>query len=181
MPCPRPHCINGHADCRHHATPLAAQPRPVSTRTSRPRLLAAAALLAAPMLFAPLLAGPSAHAGELVYQPLNPAFGGYPANGQHLLAVANATNKHTEGGLGPSSLFDQSPLAQFNQTLERTVLSQLAAAATSKLTGSDGKLLPGTFSTANFTITVIDLGGGMLRITTVDKTTGASTSFEVAQ
>ncbi|MET0266671.1 MAG: curli assembly protein CsgF [Duganella sp.] len=120
-------------------------------------------------------------ATELVYQPVNPAFGGYPANGQHLLAMATATNKHVDNGLGRSSLFDQSPLAQFNQTLERTVLSQLAAAATSKLTGADGKLLPGTFSTANFTITVVDLGGGMLRITTTDKTTGATTSFEVAQ
>ncbi|MET0320569.1 MAG: curli assembly protein CsgF [Duganella sp.] len=121
-----------------------------------------------------------AGATELVYQPVNPSFGGYPANGQHLLALATATNKHVDKGLG-ASLLDQSPLAQFNQTLERTVLSQLAAAATSKLTGADGKLLPGTFQTANFTITVIDLGGGILRITTVDKTTGGSTSFEVSQ
>ncbi|KQQ36165.1 curli assembly protein CsgF [Duganella sp. Leaf126] len=131
-----------------------------------------------------LLAGaghPGARATELVYQAVNPAFGGYPANGQHLLAVASATNKHGDKGLGYSSLLDQSPLAQFNQTLERTVLSQLASAATSKLTGPDGKLLPGTFQTANFTITVTDLGGGILRISTVDKTTGATTSFEVSQ
>ena len=122
-----------------------------------------------------------ANATELVYQAVNPSFGGYPANGQHLLAVASATKKHVDKGLGYSSLLDQSPLTQFNQTLERTVLSQLASAATSKLTGPDGKLLPGTFQTSNFTITVTDLGGGMLRITTVDKTTGASTSFEVSQ
>ena len=132
-----------------------------------------------------LLAGTlhcNTHATELVYQAVNPSFGGYPANGQHLLALATATNKHVDkGGLGYSSLLDQSPLAQFNQTLERTVLSQLASAATSKLTGPDGKLLPGTFQTSNFTITVTDLGGGILRITTVDKTTGTSTSFEVSQ
>lgn len=121
-------------------------------------------------------------ASELVYLPVNPNFGGYPANGANLLASATATSKHTSrGAFGSSSLFDQSPLAQFNQTLERTVLSQLASAATSKLTAPDGKLLPGTFSTANFTITVLDLGGGVLRITTVDKATGASTSFEVSQ
>lgn len=124
----------------------------------------------------------SASATELVYQPTNPSFGGYPANGANLLATASATNKHKESsGLGGSSVFDQSPLAQFNQTLERTVLSQLASAATSKLLGQDGKLVPGTFSTANFTITVIDLGGGMLRITTTDRSTGATTTFEVAQ
>ncbi|NHZ37268.1 curli assembly protein CsgF [Massilia rubra] len=124
----------------------------------------------------------SASATELVYQPVNPSFGGYPANGANLLAGATATSKHKESsGLGGSSIFDQSPLAQFNQTLERTVLSQLASAATSKLLGQDGKLVPGTFSTANFTITVIDLGGGMLRITTTDRSTGATTTFEVAQ
>ena len=134
-------------------------------------------LLSLALMLAHQLAG----ATELVYLPVNPNFGGYPANGPALLASASATNKHTEAGLGRSSMFDQSPLAQFNQTLERTVLSQLASAATSKLTGPDGKLLPGTFTTANFTITVVDLGNGNLRITTTDKTTGATTSFEVAQ
>nr|WP_315397002.1 curli assembly protein CsgF [uncultured Duganella sp.] len=131
-------------------------------------------------LFAATLAG-GAGATDLVYQPVNPAFGGYPTNGQHLLAAATATNKHVDKtGLG-RSLLDQTPLEQFNQTLERTVLSQLSAAATSKLTGPDGKLVPGTFSTENFTISVIDLGGGMLRITTTDKSSGAATSFEVAR
>ncbi|MDM5180368.1 curli assembly protein CsgF [Massilia sp. DJPM01] len=124
----------------------------------------------------------AATATELVYLPINPSFGGYPANGAGLLATATATSKHTENkGLGGTSLFDQSPLAQFNQTLERSVLSQLASAATSKLQGPDGKLVPGTFSSANFTITVVDLGGGMLRITTTDRSTGATTTFEVAQ
>ncbi len=61
------------------------------------------------------------------------------------------------------------------------MLSQLASAATSKLMGQDGKLVPGTFSTANFVITVTDLGGGVLRVTTTEKATGATTSFEVGQ
>lgn len=120
-------------------------------------------------------------ATELVYLPVNPSFGGYPANGPGLLGTATATNKHTAGGLGGSSTFNQTPLQQFNQTLERTVLSQLSAAATSKLMGQDGKLVPGTFTTANFIITVTDLGGGVLRVTTTEKGTGATTSFEVGQ
>jgi curli production assembly/transport component CsgF len=122
-----------------------------------------------------------AFATELVYMPVNPSFGGYAANGPGLLATATATNKHTDKGLGGSSPFDQTPLEQFNQTLERTVLSQLASAATSKLMGQDGKLVPGTFSTANFVITVTDLGGGVLRVTTTEKSTGVTTSFEVGQ
>ena len=121
-------------------------------------------------------------ATELVYVPVNPSFGGNPQNGSVLLGSASATNKHLPAsGLGGSSLLNQSPLDQFNQTLERTVLSQLASSATSKLIGADGKLMPGTFSTTNFTITIADIGGGLLRITTTDKTTGTSTSFEVGQ
>lgn len=127
------------------------------------------------------IAASGACATELVYVPVNPSFGGHPSNGPGLLATASATNKHKESGLGSSSLTDHSALGQFNQTLERTVLSQLASAATGKLLGADGKLIPGTFTTANFTITVIDLGGGVLRITTTDRSTGATTTFEVSQ
>lgn len=141
--------------------------------TTRPTWRRVAASLA-------LLSG-SAGAADLVYLPVNPNFGGYPANGPGLLASAAATNKHKEVSLGGSSPFNQTPLAQFNQTLERTVLSQLSSAATSKLIGQDGKLVPGTFSTANFVITVTDLGGGMLRVTTTEKSTGVTTSFEVGQ
>lgn len=131
--------------------------------------------------FGVLLWSGAACATELVYVPVNPNFGGSPLNGSNLLAVASATNKHGfQNGPG-SSLLNQSPLAQFNQTLERMVLSQLATSATSKLMGPDGKLVPGSFTTENFIITVTDLGGGMLRVTTTDKATGAVTSFEVSQ
>jgi curli production assembly/transport component CsgF len=126
------------------------------------------------------LAGGVTHATELVYVPVNPNFGGAPNNGPGLLAVASATNRHSQSGLGGSSL-SQTPLQQFNQTLERMVLSQLASSASSKLMGQDGKLIPGTFTTENFIITVTDLGGGILRVTTTEKATGVVTSFEVGQ
>lgn len=120
----------------------------------------------------------NAGATELVYVPVNPSFGGNPQYGSVLMGTASATNKHN---VSASSLFNQSPLEQFNQTLERTVLNQLASAATSKFIGADGKLMPGTFSTANFNITITDLGGGVLHITTTDKKTGATTTFDVSQ
>jgi len=119
-------------------------------------------------------------ATELVYVPVNPNFGGSPNNAPGLLAIASATNKHgLQSSLGSS--LNQTPLQQFNQTLERMVLSQLASSATSKLLGQDGKLIPGTFTTENFVITVTDLGGGILRVTTTEKASGVVTSFEVGQ
>ena len=37
----------------------------------------------------------AASAGELVYQPVNPSFGGNPLNGPNLLNSANSQNKLT--------------------------------------------------------------------------------------
>jgi curli production assembly/transport component CsgF len=45
--------------------------------------------------------------------------------------------------------------------------------------GPNGGLQPGTVETGNFRITIVDSGGGVLTITTTDKVTGASTSFQV--
>jgi curli production assembly/transport component CsgF len=42
-----------------------------------------------------------------------------------------------------------------------------------------GKLKPGTVETGNFRIDIVDAGGGVLVITTTDKVTGATTSFQV--
>ncbi len=122
----------------------------------------------------PLAAG----ATELVYTPVNPSFGGSPLNGQPLLNSAQATNKHKEP---VTPLSQKTSLQQFNEMLERSVLSQLASAATSNVLGPAGKLTPGTVETGNFRIVITDLGGGILQITTIDKVTGASTSFQVGQ
>jgi curli production assembly/transport component CsgF len=119
-----------------------------------------------------------AHATELVYVPINPNFGGSPLNGSTLLSQAQAQNK-TKDPDSNSGANQQSALQQFNESLQRSVLGRLAAAATSNVVGSDGKLHPGTVETADFLITISDTGGGSLRVTTTDKTTGAVTSFEV--
>ena len=121
-------------------------------------------------------------ASELVYLPINPSFGGNPVNGAILLNSAQATNKHTAPSSTPISggFTKQTPLQQFNDMLERSILNQIASSAASKVSGG-GKLIPGTVETANFSITIADLGGGMLRVTTTDKATGVSTSFQVGE
>lgn len=118
---------------------------------------------------------------EMVYSPLNPSFGGSPLNSS-LLNSAQATNKHKDpdSGLGANGL-NKTPLQQFNDLLERSILGQLSTAATSTVIGPGGKLVPGTVQTGNFTISIADLGGGLLRVTTTDKVTGAASTFEVGQ
>jgi curli production assembly/transport component CsgF len=117
-----------------------------------------------------------APATELVYVPTNPVFGGSPLNANGFLSAAQMTNKHKEPA-APAGR--QNALQQFTDLLERSVLSQLSAAATSGVMGAGGKLRPGTVETGNFRIDIVDSGGGILTITTTDKTTGDSTSFQV--
>jgi curli production assembly/transport component CsgF len=122
-----------------------------------------------------------AAATELVYTPVNPSFGGSPLNGPVLLGTAQATNRHKDPAAADSAaLFaKQTPLQQFSDMLERAVLGQLSAAATASVMGNSGKLKPGSVETGDFRIEIVDAGGGMLIITTTDKVTGASTSFQI--
>lgn len=118
-------------------------------------------------------------ATELVYVPTNPVFGGTPLNANGFLSAAQATNKHKEPVAPTAAAAKASPLQQFADLLERSILGQLSAAATSGVMGPGGKLQPGSVETGNFRIEIVDAGGGILTITTTDKTTGASTSFQI--
>lgn len=79
------------------------------------------------------------------------------------------------------ALEERTPLEQFNDTLERAILSRMASAVSSKIIGSDGNFIPGRLETDNFTIDVADVGDGVLTITTIDKLMGGSTTFQVSK
>ena len=132
----------------------------------------------APLLLAFPLA---AAAGPLVYTPVNPAFGGNPLNGPNLLNEANAQNKLTDPNA--SSLFGRAGTSQldlFNQRLQSLILDRIATSLSSSLFDANGNLQPGTVETSTFIINIVDQGNGMLLITTTDKTTGASSSFQIS-
>lgn len=120
------------------------------------------------------------HATELVYTPVNPSFGGNPLNGSVLLNAAQAQNKTKDPDAPePFKITEKTALQQFNEMMERSVLSRLATAQMSSIMDEYGKLHAGTLVTANFTIDVADLGNGFLKVTTKDNFTGATTYFEV--
>lgn len=138
--------------------------------------------LATSLLLAAFAFPPSATSTELVYVPLNPSFGGSPLNNS-LLNSAQAQDKHKDPSASQAArgLQEKTRLQQFNEILERSILSQLSSAATSGIIGSNGRLVPGTVQTGNFTISISDLGGGLLRVSTTDKASGAVSTFEVGQ
>jgi curli production assembly/transport component CsgF len=134
-------------------------------------------------LFVVLLALPMAVcAGPIVYTPVNPSFGGNPLNGPNLLNSANSQNKFTDPSV--QSLFGRTPqsdLDLFNQRLQSLILDRIANSLSSSLFDANGNLKPGTVETSSFLITIVQQSNGSLLITTLDKTTGASTQFEVSQ
>ncbi len=121
----------------------------------------------------------SSGASELVYTPVNPSFGGNPLNSNHLFNIANGQNDHGDSGLRGAS--QKSELDQFNERIQRLVLSQIASAVARPIVGSGGELVPGEVETQDFVITVENIGSDMLRITTLEKLTGEETVFELNQ
>lgn len=113
----------------------------------------------------------AAKATEMVYTPVNPAFGGNPNNAPGLLAVAQAQN----GFKAPTI----SPLQAFNNSLQSAILSRLSTEAVNTLFGRPNGLTPGTYDTASYTINIADTGGGNLTIQTTDKGSGATATFTV--
>ncbi len=70
-------------------------------------------------------------ASDIVYTPTNPAFGGNPFNGAHLLAVANAQTTYKD----PNATNTTDPSAQFLRTLQSRLLSTLAGQITDVIFG----------------------------------------------
>lgn len=128
-----------------------------------------------------VLGSASASATELVYYPLNPSFGGSPLNGPVLLNSALATSKHKDPDIEDKQGIEQrTPLQNFQESLERSILNRLSSAAASRLFDAQGNFVPGTLQTENFVITIADMGGGVFSVTTEDKSTGGVTTFEIA-
>jgi curli production assembly/transport component CsgF len=88
-----------------------------------------------------LLAQPAA-AIELVYQPLNPSFGGNPNNGPLLMSVATAQNtfKAPVVPQSQSQSTQQSQLDQFTARLQSAILNQVSYSAAQSLFNSSGNL-----------------------------------------
>ena len=122
-----------------------------------------------------------AGATDLVYRPINPSFGGDPLNGPTLLNEANAQNRHKDPDEQRDRFSTQTPLQQFNDQLQRAILGRISSSVSGGLFNSSGQLVPGVVETADFRIAIVDLGGGVLSITTTDKVSGQSTTFQVAQ
>lgn len=118
----------------------------------------------------------SGSASSLIYKPVNPSFGGASGNGSYLLSNAKAQNQFEDPASKKKNL---TPLEEFNQRLQRSLLSRMTSVISRSVIGSNGAVHPGTFETTDFIINISDLGGGKMNITTTDKVTGDETSVVI--
>jgi len=104
--------------------------------------------LGAVALMAPL--GQSAVAQDIVYQPVNPSFGGNPFNSNHLLGVANAQNDFTN----PATSSSSSQADIFARQLQSRLLSALSSQIVTAIFG-DNPQESGTISFGGQTVRFI--------------------------
>jgi curli production assembly/transport component CsgF len=91
-----------------------------------------------------LMLAQQASASELVYQPINPAFGGNPFNGPFLLETATLQNGHEpkdkgSGGSGLTGLSGLSDQDQFVRILQSRLLSDMASKVADAIFGESAQ------------------------------------------
>lgn len=79
----------------------------------------------------------SVSAGELVYQPINPSFGGHPLNSAHLLGTAQAQDDYkdpsaTNFGFGSTATSQQD---EFSRIIRSSILSRVASQISDQIYG----------------------------------------------
>ena len=113
----------------------------------------------------------TAQAGELIYTPVNPSFGGSPLNGSQLLNNANAQNKYEK------KEEKQSQAELFAKQLQSRLYSALAGQITDAIFGENAQ----ESGTVQFDDQIIQWSQGLdsVIVTITNQTTGAVTVIEV--
>ena len=117
-----------------------------------------------------IIAVTQAHAGDLIYQPINPSFGGDPFVGSYLLGKAQAQDTTTDPNT--RSVQSLSSTERLLQNLESRLISQLISDV------SRGEVDEGSFDSDEFGVVVSD-SSGQLVVRVVDKITGDVTEISV--
>ncbi|WP_093187076.1 curli assembly protein CsgF [Pseudovibrio sp. Tun.PSC04-5.I4] len=127
----------------------------------------------------------SAYSQQLVYQPVNPSFGGYANNTTHLFATANAQktatisgNKGYGTGSGDGTDGSGNSLADlFVRQLQNRLIYSLADQVSKAIFGEDPKD-SGTVSFGDQKVTFVR-GDGSIQLQIIDESTGAVTDITV--
>ncbi|MFP3593610.1 curli production assembly/transport component CsgF [Chryseobacterium sp. SIMBA_038] len=107
---------------------------------------------------------------QLVYKPVNPAFGGDTFNYQWLLSSANAQNQFDQKNDYSDLLGNLNSVDGFSQSLNRQVLSELSRKLFEDQFG-EGSIQPGNYLFGSMYLQVTTTAQGLL-INILDTSTG---------
>jgi len=112
-------------------------------------------------------------AQQLVYTPVNPAFGGNTFNYQWLLSSAEAQNSFTDPNLVED---DRTELERFQENLNSQLLNSLSRNVFGSQLGDE--LKEGTFNVGDLALEIFETGEGLV-INILDTLTGEQTQIIV--
>ena len=116
-------------------------------------------------------------AQDFIYTPKNPAFGGNPYNYGWLISSAQAQDTNKDPNEDPYGYSDSDPVADFAESLNRQILSQLSRKIVALQFGEEA-LAEGSYLLGDFQIDISNSDGG-LTITIVDIISGSTTTVSV--
>ncbi len=117
-----------------------------------------------------------ASAQQLVYTPINPAFGGNPNNTAHLVNTATAQNKTVDPDATDRFSFSSgSDLDNFTESLNSQILSQLSRSLVDLQFG-EGEIEDGSYAAGNFQIDIANTLDGVV-VTILDTNGGEQTQL----
>ncbi|MCC5878377.1 MAG: curli production assembly protein CsgF [Idiomarina sp.] len=108
-------------------------------------------------------ASTQAIATQLVYEPINPSFGGNPMNGSYLLQKAQSQNAHRP------DTNQRSFVQRFQEQLERNIINSLTRRI------ADGDLVEGIYDTGEYTVEVTGQADGSVLVYITNNATGEVT------
>jgi curli production assembly/transport component CsgF len=116
-------------------------------------------------------------ASELVYQPINPSFGGNPLNGSFLLNKAQSQNKHK------APINKKSSAERFQESLERAYINKIVREITDLAFGesADDSIFNenSIFVSGNLEVQVLTTNPDSITVQITNLTTGEVTIIEV--
>lgn len=114
-------------------------------------------------------------AQDLVYTPINPAFGGMTYNYQWLLSSANAQNTHQASS---GSFYSTNPFDNFTQSLQSQILSELAQEIVQSRFGNLDLNQKGKYDLGSFIINIVP-GLSGIDITVFNKNSGDQSTITI--
>jgi len=126
-------------------------------------------------MFLMLLGIVNGYGQDLVYRPINPAFGGNPYNYQWMLSSAQAQNQYqATRDYG----YSYDPMSNFQESLQRQILSELTRKLVTNKFGDIDLSEESNFSFGEFSIDVVP-GAAGVEVRIYNSSTGEQTSITI--